>query len=77
MKLYGGPGPGRPGERACFDYSFDAMVAIALAVVAAAWMTDSEKAALRSRISAAALELASWTGSPGVARPEGMDARSR
>jgi len=59
-----------------FDYSFDTMVAIALAGVDATWLTDSEKAALRSRISTAALELAGSIGSSGVRRPEGMDARS-
>jgi adenosine deaminase len=47
-----------------FDYGFDAMVAIALAGVDAAWLTDAEKAALRSRISTAALALASSIGSP-------------
>ena len=41
-----------------FDYDFDAMVGIALAGVDATWLTGTEKAALRSRISAAALELA-------------------
>jgi adenosine deaminase len=45
-----------------FDYSFDAMVAIAQAGVDAAWLTDGEKAALRLRISAAALELGSFLG---------------
>ena len=59
-----------------FDYSFDAMVAIALAGVDATWLTDSEKAALRSQISTAALELAGSIGSSGVRRPEEMDARS-
>jgi adenosine deaminase len=42
-----------------FDYDFDAMVAIALAGVDAAWLTASEKASLRSRVSKAAIELAS------------------
>ncbi len=59
-----------------FDYSFDAMAAIALAGVDAAWLTASEKAALRLRISTAALELSSSLGSSGVRGPEGMDARS-
>ena len=59
-----------------FDYSFDAMVAIALVGVDAAWLTDSEKAAFRSRISTAVLELAGSIGSSRVRRPEGMDARS-
>jgi adenosine deaminase len=47
-----------------FDYDFDAMVAIALAGVDAAWLTGTEKAALRSRISTAAIELASSIGLP-------------
>ena len=40
------------------------MVAIALAGVDAAWLTGTQKAALRSRISTAALELASSIGLP-------------
>ncbi len=46
-----------------FEYGFDAMAVIALAGVDAAWLTGSEQAALRSRISTAALELASSIGS--------------
>jgi adenosine deaminase len=45
-----------------FDYDFTAMVAIALAGVDAAWLTDTEKGALRSRISMAALDLARSIG---------------
>ncbi|MEO6295131.1 MAG: adenosine deaminase [Candidatus Limnocylindria bacterium] len=59
-----------------FDYGFDAMVAIALAGVDAAWLTVTEKAALRSRISTAALELSSSIGSSSIRGPEGMDSRS-
>ena len=59
-----------------FDYDFDAMVVIALAGVDAAWLTGTEKAELRSRISTAALELAGSMGSASVGWPEGMDARS-
>lgn len=46
-----------------FDYDFTAMVAIALAGVDAAWITDGDKAALRTRISMAALDLARSIGS--------------
>ena len=59
-----------------FDYDFNAMVDIALAGVDAAWLTDTEKAVLRSRISTAALELASSIGSSRVRGPLGMDAWS-
>lgn len=54
-----------------FGYGFEAMVAIALAGVDAAWLTAGEKAALRSRISTAALELASPIGSPYARGPQG------
>jgi hypothetical protein len=44
------------------------MTAIALAGVDAAWLTASEKAALRSRISTAALELSARIA-PGLEDP--------
>lgn len=59
-----------------FDYGFDAMTAIALAGVDAAWLTGTEKAALRSRISTAALEPARSSGSSRVRGPEGVDTLS-
>lgn len=40
-----------------FGYDFDAMVAIAQAGVDATWLTGSEKARVRERIAAAALDL--------------------
>ena len=55
-----------------FDYSFDEMVAIALAGVDATWLTASEQAALRSRIAAAATELANFTLSPQPQRVPGV-----
>jgi adenosine deaminase len=51
-----------------FDYGFDAMTANTLAGVDATWLTASEKAALRSRISIEAFELASSLGSAQVDR---------
>lgn len=59
-----------------FHYTFDEMVAVALAGVDATWLTDSEKAVLRARISTAALELEGSMGSSRVRGPEGIDARS-
>jgi adenosine deaminase len=64
------------GLARAFDYGFETMTAIALAGVDAAWLTADEKAALRSRISTAAFELADSIGSPTVSWPEGTDARS-
>jgi adenosine deaminase len=54
-----------------FDYDFDAMVSIALAGVDAAWLKGTEKAALRTRISTAARELASSIGLPSAGGPLG------